>query len=417
MNNITITEMMRRARKIKENGDKFTLIGIGPMSKICIRAALELGRDNDLPLMLIASRNQVDSDSFGHGYVCSWDQTRFINDTYAIAKEVGFDGLLYFCRDHGGPWQRDEERSAKLDTEKAMELAKKSYMDDMRAGFHLLHIDPTKDPHISGTVPLDLVLDRTIELIEYLESQRVKENLPEMAYEVGTEETNGGLTEESAFENFINELVRRLKEKNLPIPLFVVGQTGTLTRLTENVGHFNYQFARRLSAIAESHGIGIKQHNSDYLRDAILLDHPNLGVTAANVAPEFGVFETRAYLELCNLESIEFKEECSDLKNTLEREAVMCERWRKWMFTDEEKNMPVETVLKDEKLKTLIVDICGHYTFENETVKKELQKMRSNLEKIGIDADKYAVRMVKGSIERYTTLFNMTGLTGKLMNT
>lgn len=42
-------------------------------------------------------------------------------------------------------------------------------------------------------------------------------------------------------------------------------------------GHFNFASAKRLSAIAADLGVGIKQHNSDYLRDALLLDHPYLG--------------------------------------------------------------------------------------------------------------------------------------------
>lgn len=84
-----------------------------------------------------------------------------------------------------------------------------------------------------------------------------------------------------------------MESKGLQPPEFVVGQTGTLTRLTENVGHFNRENARKLSENAEKHGVGIKEHNGDYLSDAVLLEHLPLGVTAMNVAPEFGVVETR----------------------------------------------------------------------------------------------------------------------------
>lgn len=100
-----------------------------------------------------------------------------------------------------------------------MELGVRSYVDDMRAGFHLLHVDPTKDPHIQGTVPLDLVLDRTVWLIQELEARRLAEGLAPVAYEVGTEETNGGLISEEAFQSFITELLHRLTEKGLPAPV------------------------------------------------------------------------------------------------------------------------------------------------------------------------------------------------------
>ncbi len=81
-----------------------------------------------------------------------------------------------------------------------MELAKKSYLADMLNGFDLLMIDPTKDPfEIGKIIPLDVVLRRTVDLIEWCEKERVSRGLPEIGYEVGTEETNGGLTARNTF--------------------------------------------------------------------------------------------------------------------------------------------------------------------------------------------------------------------------
>lgn len=180
-NKITITEMMNAAKTLKNNGEKFTLLGIGPMSKPLLKATLELAKEKDFPIMLIASRNQVDSDEFGHGYVRDWDQYRFAADVKETEEEIGFDGLCYLCRDHGGPWQRDEERSAKLPVGEAMERCVRSYKHDMEAGFDLLHIDPTKDPEFAmGTVPFDLVIDRTVEIIEELEKYRKEKGIPEI---------------------------------------------------------------------------------------------------------------------------------------------------------------------------------------------------------------------------------------------
>ena len=186
-NKITITEMMNAAKALKEKGEKFSLLGIGPMSKTLLKATLELAKEKDFPIMLIASRNQVDSDEFGHGYVCGWDQDRFVADVKAVEEEIGFDGLCYLCRDHGGPWQRDEERNAKLPVDEAMEKCVRSYKHDMEAGFDLLHIDPTKDPEYAmGTVPFDLVIDRTVDIIAELENYRKENNLPEIGYGAGT---------------------------------------------------------------------------------------------------------------------------------------------------------------------------------------------------------------------------------------
>lgn len=345
-NNMTIREMMTAARVLKKQGERFTLLGVGPMSKTLLTAALSLAKERDFPLMLIASRNQVDSDEFGHGYVCGWDQDRFVKDVEAAAAAVGFDGLVYLCRDHGGPWQRDEERAAGLPVEEAMEICLRSYKHDMDSGFDLLHIDPTKDPHIKGTVPLELVLDRTAALIGELERYRKEKGLPEIGYEAGTEETNGGLTSVGAFSDFVDRLVALMESKGLQPPEFVVGQTGTLTRLTENVGHFNRENARKLSENAEKHGVGIKEHNGDYLSDAVLLEHLPLGVTAMNVAPEFGVVETRAWLTLAQVEAQHVDAgRRSDLTARMTEQAVGCERWRKWMVGDTA-SMPVADALK-----------------------------------------------------------------------
>jgi tagatose-1,6-bisphosphate aldolase non-catalytic subunit AgaZ/GatZ len=415
-NKITITEMMNAAKLLKEQGEKFTMLGIGPMSKPLLKATLELAQEKDFPIMLIASRNQVDSDEFGHGYVRSWDQDRFVADVEEVEKEIGFTGLCYLCRDHGGPWQRDEERNAKLPVDEAMERCVRSYKHDMEAGFDLLHIDPTKDPEFAmGTVPFELVISRTVDIIEELEKFRKEKGLPEIGYEAGTEETNGGLTSVDAFSSFIDELVARLAEKGIKAPEFVVGQTGTLTRLTENVGNFNRENAALLSSNAAKHGVGVKEHNGDYLSDKILLEHPVLGITAMNVAPEFGTVETRAYLELARVEErCVAAEKRSNIVAEMARDAVKSERWRKWVVGDTA-NATVEEVLKDKELTDQITDICGHYTYETPVVKAEIEKMLSNLKEVGVDGESYVNYQLKNSIDRYAYCFGMHGLTSKLL--
>jgi tagatose-1,6-bisphosphate aldolase non-catalytic subunit AgaZ/GatZ len=339
MQRVRITEVVKAAMGINNSNEKVTLLGIGPMSKTLIKAVFLLAKNKDFPIMFIASRNQVDVTELGGGYVCNWNQKEFCDTIDKIAKEVEFDGLYYKCRDHGGPWQRDNERNAKLPEDKAMELAKKSYLEDLINGFDLLHIDPTKDPYVKGKiVPMEDVLRRTIELIDYIERERMSRNLPPIGYEVGTEETNGGLTSEETYEKFIKILTSELSKRKLPTPLFIVGQTGTLTRLTENIGNFSSANAKKLADIAMKYNVGLKEHNGDYLDDYILLEHPKLGVTGMNVAPEFGTVETKAYLQLTKVEEqlyiLGIIKEKSRLAEVLIEESVKSERWRKWMIDD-----------------------------------------------------------------------------------
>ncbi|WP_270349800.1 class II D-tagatose-bisphosphate aldolase non-catalytic subunit [Megamonas funiformis] len=402
-----------------EGKDRATMIGIGPMSHTLIKASMLLAKEKDFPLMFIASRNQVDADELGGGYVCNWDQKRFAEAIAQVAKENNFDGLYYLCRDHGGPWQRDNERNAHLPEKEAMELGKKSYKYDLENGFDLLHIDPTKDPYIVGKViDMNVNINRTIELIETAENERKAMGLPSVSYEVGTEETNGGLTSSENYEAFIKKLNEKLDEKNLPHPAFIVGNTGTLTRLTENVGHVDPASCKNLSAIAKKYHVGLKEHNGDYLDDVILLQHPAWGVTAMNVAPEFGTVETQAYLKLSEVEDSLYAEglisDKSNIALVLTTEAVKSGRWKKWMVDGKDK-LSIEEILEDKELARLITEISGHYTFNNSLVKAEIAKLYDNLSQSGIDGERYVVNKIKDSIDNYVKAFNLEGLTSKLL--
>lgn len=414
-NKITMTQMMQGTKKLIAGGERFTHIGVGPMSYNLLRAALELAKEKDFPLILIASRNQVDSDRFGGGYVCSFDQKRFVETTAKIADEIGFDGLCYFCRDHGGPWQRDKERNDKLPTDEAMEIGLQSYFDDAEAGFDLLHIDPTKDPHCQGVVPLSTVLERTVYLIEKIEMERKARGWKELAYEVGTEETMGGLISAEAFEGFIKELKAILEEKGLPMPLFVVGQTGTLTRLTTNVGQYDTPTATKLSDITHKYGTGLKEHNGDYLSNAILLEHPVIKLDAMNVAPEFGLVETEALLELATIEEKFVKESAqSNIRSILAEHAVKSERWRKWMVGGKG-GYTVAQIMENEEDVKLITSMCGHYTLEDKEVKIALEKLNENIAKLGLEPKMYVIKKIKDSIDRYIYCFGLYGTTSKII--
>ena len=102
---VQLNSLLTSLLDLEKQGKGATLLGIGPMSSNLIIASLELARDGNFPIMFIASRNQVDSDEFGAGYVNGWNQDRFAQDIQNIANDIGFTGSYYLCRDHGGPWR------------------------------------------------------------------------------------------------------------------------------------------------------------------------------------------------------------------------------------------------------------------------------------------------------------------------
>lgn len=420
MKKLPIKNVVEGLLKLQSTGESATLLGIGPMSKNCVQATLELSKEDDYPVMFIASRNQVDTDELGGGYVNGWNQFTFAQAVKEVAEEINYDNLYYLCRDHGGPWQRDKERNDHLPFEQAMELGKKSYIADIEAGFDLLMIDPTKDPfEVGKVIPLETVIERTVDLIEFCEKERKARHLPEIGYEVGTEETNGGLTSTKTYETFIVRLKEELTKRELPMPTFIVGQTGTLTRKTEQIGTFNFKNAYELAQMAKQYGVGLKEHNGDYLDDVTLLEHIPSEITATNVAPQYGTEETRAYLNLALVEAkladYGLVKEVSQTRAVLLEHAIRSERWRKWMV-GEQKELTVEQIMtqNDATLQAEILDIAGHYTFNDDEVKNEIEKMYQNLKKYNINGQRYVVDHIKRPIRDYAECYNLKGVTTRI---
>ena len=110
---------------------KFKL-GVGPMSLESIDIMTNWSKQNATPLMLIASRNQVDSDT---GYVC---RTSELVERVQKNKTVN----LLVCRDHCGPYFTDLDKGLTVD--EAIVRCKDTIDADINNGFDLIHIDVSR---------------------------------------------------------------------------------------------------------------------------------------------------------------------------------------------------------------------------------------------------------------------------------
>ena len=279
-----------------------TLLGVGPMSLNCVNGAIELANEYNSDLMMIASRRQIDSEKFDGGYVNNWTTKEFSehvrgNDT---------NGKILLARDHGGPWQNTKEIDQKLTLSNAMESAKSSYLADIEAGFKIVHIDPSVDIH--GSPTQDEILDRVFELYEYCWTQSKRLGV-DLIFEIGTEEQSGSTNTKDELEYTLTKITEFCKSNNITTPTFVVIQTGTRVMETRNVGscdtalHVKDELAAEIQVpmmieICNKFGIMMKEHNTDYLSNEALEWHPRLGIHAANVAPEFGVVESKAFADI-----------------------------------------------------------------------------------------------------------------------
>ncbi|MBN1674294.1 MAG: class II D-tagatose-bisphosphate aldolase, non-catalytic subunit [Kiritimatiellae bacterium] len=411
----THTPLRTLITRLKRAGRPCTLLGVGPVSHVVVRAALEACKRHDCPAIFIASRNQVDLRSLGHGYLMGgMDQAAFVALLHETSRTIGFDGPLYVCRDHGGPWQRNVELNGKYPVDRAMAIARESFRADIEAGFNYLHIDPTKCPFPSSRAEL---CARTVEILEYCEAVRRARGNGAIDYEVGSEDIQGGLTSRQDFEAFLRDLTAALDDAGLPQPTCVVGQTGTLCRMDRNVGRFDWKRTEELAGLAMACGVGFKEHNGDYLSAASCRIHPTIGVTGMNVAPEFGLVETDALLALTELEAKLVREgwlaagAASNLRPLLLARTFTNSPWPKWM-SDEVSQLPREQVERDSAVRLLIARVCGHYVFDLPEFVAARRRLYAHVERFDLvdDADRFVVERVRSAIEFYIRHFRLEGI-------
>ena len=380
--------IQQRLKNYRKNRN-CTLLGVGPMSKNCIDATIELANEYCTPLMLIASRRQIDSEQFGGGYVENWTTEQFAD--YVRHKDTQKNIIL--ARDHGGPWQNELEISNKLNLNDAMQSAKESYRADIDAGFQMLHIDPSVDIHANPNI--DQVLERVYELYEFCwtYSQQKKQDV---IFEIGTEEQNGSNNTQEELEYTLECMRKFCKSNKLPYPSFIVIQAGTKVMEMRNVGSFDspirvanelppeIQIPKMIS-ICNHYRIFMKEHNADYLSTDSLKWQPRLGIHAANIAPEFGVAESKAFIDLM---------ENSNQNILLEeflRISYDSKKWEKWM---------INATSASDKDRAII---SGHYIFSTAECLELKNQARFHIK----DLDTQLKNKVKESIFRYMKAFNL----------
>lgn len=363
-----------------------TAIAIGPVSKNTIIAVNEISKEKKVPLMLIASRRQIETKNISSGYVDNFTTEKYSNFVKKFRNK-----RIILCRDHGGPYQGADEK--KFSKSKAMQQAKISLKSDIDNDFKILHIDPSIGPY-NKEIPKNNIIEDIMELIEFSYKYSLQKK-KKVFFEIGTEEPSCFTGSFNELNGLITEIIDKLKFNKLPKPLFCVLQTGTRVKELSNIGDLNnlklinrniYKI-KKISEICKKNNIQLKQHNTDYLRKEILKKLPSLNIDAANVAPEFGYVESLAiynFLRKFNQNKI--------LEKFLEL-SFKSNKWKKWLKTNSK--------LTDLE-KSLL---AGHYIFGTNSfknLKKEIKKTMPST----YDFDAYLILQVKKRINYYMMLFN-----------
>jgi len=145
----------------------------------------------------------------------------------------------------------------------------------------------------------------------------------------------------------------------------------------------------KILEICKKYNVFIKEHNADYLSDEGLIWHPKLGIHAVNIAPEFGVIETKALLSI--FEDHNLKE----LSNDFIEESYASKKWQKWLLRDSELSKTEKSI------------ISGHYVFSSSKVLEIKEQAKRYLEKKGIDLEDKLKEVVKTKIIKILNQFRV----------
>lgn len=300
-------------------------LGFGPMSKEIVNILVDYSNDRNAPLMIIASRNQVDAKS---GYVMTTEELS------KVLKEKPKNNIL-LCRDHCGPFFSDEDKN--LNTRIAVEVTKKTIESDIVNGFDLIHIDTSRVPDEPYAV--------AAELIEFA----LKLN-PNIKFEFGTEENIGVAAGLETYQKDINFA------KNFPNMNFVVAQTGSLVYEDRQMGTFEQDIVKQLVDMANNAGVKLKEHNADYLTADEIKLRKTVGVHAMNIAPQLGVLQTKLTRRLLLNRKLQHRWE------DIARLASQSGKWKKWIETAEENQRGI---------------VAGHYVFNSQEYRDAIAEIGS----------------------------------------
>lgn len=284
------------------------------MSREIIDIIAKYTVDHNYPLMIIASRNQVD---YNCGYVCTSKE---------LAEQVSLyrNQNLLLCRDHCGPYFSDLDQSLSIDD--AIIRCKNTIAEDISAGFDLIHIDVSRIKENQFYY--------ASELIDYAISLNSKIKL-----EFGSED-NTGIDINSSIGRIDSQLEFLKPYKDNIV--FFVSQTGSLTKDSQT-GVFDILKNTQIKEQIHLAGFLFKEHNADYFTKDDINQRIQAGIDSLNIAPQLGKIQTDI---LKDLSPIELWQKFSDL-------VYSKNYWKRW-------------VAEGVTDQNIAVSVSGHYCFNSD---------------------------------------------------
>lgn len=272
--------------------------------------------------------------------------------------------------------------------------------EDIDAGFQVLHIDTSVAPN--GAPDVKTALERLFAL--YLDCVEIARRYGrDVVFEVGAEEQNTVVNPITDVIELLSAIERFCRDADVQPPVFVVVQTGTKVMEARNVGSLGSPYRIQQEMPTEIYlpqvveavrrfDVMLKQHNTDYLNDEVLRWMPWYGVDAANVAPEFGVVESRALLHLLEANGLKA------LRDRFLEMSYASRKWEKWM-------LPGTTATDRDRAV-----ISGHYVFSTPDFNAMRHDASVKLAARGIDMEAVLKDRIRAAVLRYMDCFRLTGV-------
>ena len=144
-----------------------------------------------------------------------------------------------------------------------------------------------------------------------------------------------------------------------------------------------------MTKICNEFDIMMKAHNGDYLKQESLIWHTRLGIHSINIAPEYGLEETKTIISI--LRNNKMNKEADDFLQI----SYDSKKWEKW-------TLPNTNLNQDE-----ISMLSGHYVFSKENVVELLKRCKTDLSSRGVDLDLQIKNKIKQVIYNQIKLLRL----------
>ncbi len=317
---------------------KNTFLGLGPMSTEVINSLDFFSKKYKKKIMLICSRNQIESEKLGGGYVNNFSTTDFAN--FVKSKK---NKLLIMSRDHCGPFKRDGIIKNKKNLNTEVNNCKISLLDDIKNDFKILHIDTSECGGQKYAIADELIR---------FSNEAAKKLNKKIHFEFGCE-SHGVLINFKQFKKDA-EFFSNYQNKQ-----FIVCHTGSLVKSIFQVGQFDVDSIKTMKKIANDNGLLLKEHNCDYLTNEQIKLRTDHGIDAINIAPELGVIQTNLIFNVSKKLRLE-KE-----LNLFQKLVLKKGKWKKWNYNNENNQIKFYS--------------AGHYHFSSKIYKNLINKINHKL--------------------------------------